>query len=105
MELRNQRMHSESQKAYRDRQKLMKMYLKLKKKGRVRIPMAASQRMAAQRGVRGLRSHHDPDRNYGSLSAHKRWAAKRCNRINKVMQVESGMARLRKAFNINIEEI
>jgi len=25
-------------------------------------------------------SHHNPDKNYGSLSSHKKWAAKRSNR-------------------------
>lgn len=102
MELRNRRMHNESQKAYRDRQKLMKHYVKLKKKGTVRVPMQASQRIHAQRGVRGLRSHHDPDKNYGSLSKHKRWAAIRCNKPSKLLLVEQGMARLRRAFNINM---
>lgn len=105
MEHRNQRMPSESYKAYKDRQKLMKLHLKHKKRGRVVIPMAASRRRTVQRGAIPFRTHHDPDKNYGSLSAHKRWAAQRCNRLSKIAKVEAGMAKLRKSFNINVENM
>ena len=95
----NKRHHSESQTRYRARQRNMKVIIKEHKKGRVIVPMAASNRLAVQRGGM-LRTHHDPDKNYGSLSSHKRWAAIQQNKPSKLAQVERGMARLRRAFNI-----
>ena len=97
----NVRHHSESQTRYRARQRNMKVIIKEHKKGRVIVPMAASNRLNVQRGGGMLRTHHDPDKNYGSLSSHKRWAAIQQNKPSKLAQVEKGMARLRRAFNID----
>jgi len=97
----NKRHHSESLARYRVRQRNMKLVLKEQKRGKMYRPMKASNRLAVQRGARGLRTHHDPDKGYGSLSAHKRWAAMKQNKPAKLLLVETGMARLRKAFNIN----
>lgn len=98
MNLKNKREHNETLKQYRARQKEMKIYLKVKKNGTLIKPMAASNRKYKQRGFRGMRSHHDPDKNYGSLSAHKKAAAIKSNKPSKIDRVERGMKRLRKAF-------
>jgi len=99
--LANKRHHSESLARYRVRQRNMKLIIKEKARGTLLVPMKASNRFVVQRGARGLRTHHNPDKGYGSLSAHKRWAAIKQNKPSKLLLVETGMARLRKAFNIN----
>lgn len=98
MNLKNKREHDESLKQYRTRQKEMKVYLKVKKNGTLITAMAASNRKYKQRGFRGMRSHHDPDKNYGSLSKHKKAAAIKSNKPSKIDKVARGMARLHKAF-------
>jgi len=100
MNLKNVREHNETLEQYRTRQKEMKVYLKARKNGQPFKIMPASNRKFKQRGARGLRTHHDPDLNYGSLSAHKKWAAIKANKPSKIERVATGMARLYKAFNI-----
>jgi len=99
LDLRNKRGPNESFKNYKERQKLMAIYCNESYQARFIKKMPPSRRHHAV--IMRKKSRHDPDKNYGSLSAHKRWAAIRCNKLAKLNLVEKGMKRLFNAYGVS----
>ena len=94
----NKRGRNESFKKYKERQKLMAIYCNESYRARFIKKMPPSMRHALVKSMK--KGHHNPDTHYGSLSAHKKWAARRCNKLAKINLVEKGMKRLFNAYGV-----